>query len=479
MRREDGFDEEFYGDDEWMDESPVEALTQRSRENSFEFNDMGEVEWDEFGFEEFEDVEDEQFEEEEFLIDLDDEDFSLDNRYSEETYTKTKVQKKPKQRRRGMKIFFVFFELICICVLSVAIYAADLYFTTQEDFNKNLVDQTFEVEKITKNEGVEKKLANGYTNIAVFGIDTRTTTFDSGVNSDTMIIVSINNETKEVKMVSVYRDSYLRTTTSSGAETYSKANSAYCMGGVEAAISMLNTNLDLDIENYVIINFKGVAKLIDAFGGIEVNLTEDEVTQLNYHLMDTRVSTGIYSDGVSEAGWQTLNGMQATTYCRLRGVTFYDEETGEAITDDFGRTARQRLVISKLVDKVKKAGVNKTLKIAKKLLKTKNDEDKIVTTSFTFQQIMDMIPILIEFNLSGSQGFPTAWKGASIGNSGSCLVPRGLAYNVTELHKFLFDEKDYEPTDAVYTINDIIVNITGVQPETVPTEDEESAESVQ
>lgn len=461
MRKHNEYDEEYYGDDEWMEDSPLEVITQKSRSGnqSDRYHDnLLDDEYEDFDFDD-EDLS----EEDDFLIDLDDE-FSLDDRYSEEDYASYEGNKKLKKRRRGLKIFFVVVELVCIFTLSVGIWAADFYFDKRSDFNNNIVDKNYEKEKITINEGVEKKIANGYTNIAVFGIDTRTTAFESGVNTDTIIIVSINNETKEVKMVSVYRDTYLRIADSAGQATYSKANSAYCMGGVENAISMLNTNLDLNIENYAIVNFSGVAKLIDLLGGVDVNLTEEEVSQLNFHLMDSRLSTGMKSDDVQGSGWQHLNGLQATTYCRIRKTTFYDEVTGEAITDDFGRTARQRLIISKMVDKAKKAGVKKTLKIAEKVLNPKNEDEKLLTTSFTFDEIMEMIPILLEFNIAGSQGFPQSHLGADI--AGSVVVPRGLAYNVTQMHKFLFEDQDYEPTNAVNTISEQIVNITGIQPET-------------
>ena len=458
MRKQNEYDEDFYGDDERMEDSPLDVITQRSkaRDEVFDFEDEYQDEYqDEFS---------DESDDEDYLIDLDDEDFSLEDRYSEEDYTEATGKKKLKKRRRGLKIFFLVVELICIFTLSVGIWAADFYFDRRSDFNENVADQTYAKEKITINEGVEKKIANGYTNIAVFGIDTRTAAFESGVNTDTIIIVSINNETKEVKMVSVYRDTYLRIADSVGQATYAKANSAYCMGGIENAISMLNTNLDLNIENYAVINFAGVAKLIDLLGGVDVKLTEEEVNQLNLHLMDSRLATGMKSDDVQGAGWQHLNGLQATTYCRIRYTTFYDEETNEPITDDFGRTARQRLVISKMVDKAKKAGVKKTLKIAQKILTPKDEDEKLLTTSFTFDEIMDMIPILLEFNIAGSQGFPSVYRGAEI--AGSVVVPRGLAYNVTQMHRFLFDDKDYEPTNAVYAISDQIINITGIQSET-------------
>ncbi len=475
MRKQNEYDEDFFGDDEWMDDSPLDVITQRSKANDTSKQYQEPYVDEDYGGLDFEDEFAEEMDEDDFLIDLDDEEFSLDDRYSENDYTAAAGARKLKKRRRGLKVFFVVVELICIFTLSVGIWAADFYFDRRSEFNENIVDKTYEKEKITINEGVEKKIANGFTNIAVFGIDTRTAAFESGVNTDTIIIVSINNETKEVKMVSVYRDTYLRIADSVGQATYAKANSAYCMGGIENAISMLNTNLDLNIENYAVVNFSGVAKLIDLLGGVDVKLTDEEVSQLNFHLMDSRLSTGMKSDDVQGSGWQHLNGLQATTYCRIRKTTFYDEVTNEPISDDFGRTARQRLVISKMVDKAKKAGVKKTLKIAQKILTPKNEDEKLLTTSFTFDEIMEMIPILLKFNIAGSQGFPSVYRGAEI--AGSVVVPRGLAYNVTQMHKFLFDDKDYEPTNSVNMISDQIINITGIQSETEPVAEDDNDNS--
>lgn len=404
--------------------------------------------------------------EEDYEEDYDEEEYDEYDEYDEEDYEEEYEEERPRTRKRKRKILFLFLELLAITILSVSIYGSDLYFDTKRDFNANVQDQTFRRENIKVNEDANLKIADGYTDIVVFGVDARGTELESGTNSDTIIIVSINNETKKVKMLSVYRDTSVRIVDSYGVARIKKANYAYAAGGAENAISMLNTNLDLNISEYVAINFAGVADIIDALGGVELNLTEDEVANINKHLIDSRLSTGKDSPDVTQAGWQTLNGLQATTYCRLRGTTFYDEKTGEAITDDFGRTARQRLVISKLVDKAKKAGVSKCIDIAKKVINAKGD-NKVFTTSFSFDQIMDMIPILLEFSLDGGEGFPSSWAPAWIDGQ-DCLIPKGMAYNVKKVHQFLYDEKNYTPSSTVDDISNSLINLTGIQSETEP-----------
>lgn len=111
----------------------------------------------------------------------------------------------------------------------------------------------------------------------------------------------------------------------------------------------------MDIQDYVTVNFAGVAEIIDKLGGITVNLTDDELSQLNFHLLGTANAMGKYATPVKKSGKNIkLNGLQATTYCRIRKATFYDPDTGDRVSDDFGRAARQRSVMMKLVEKGKK-----------------------------------------------------------------------------------------------------------------------------
>ena len=130
---------------------------------------------------------------------------------------------------------------------------------------------------------------------------------------------------------------------------------------------MLNTNLDLDIQDYVTVNFSGLTEIIDALGGIDVTITEDERFYINGYLVETRKVTGMDAPDVNESGTVHLSGLQATAYCRIRYTSYFDEE-GNEYKDDLGRTARQRAVLSKLVDKAKAAGSDKIIKIAKRIL---------------------------------------------------------------------------------------------------------------
>ena len=122
-------------------------------------------------------------------------------------------------------------------------------------------------------QNAELDLGEGYTNIALFGVDSRDGNLGKGNRTDCIIVASLNNETKEIKMVSVYRDTLLDL--SEG--TYQKCNAAYSYGGPVQAINMLNMNLDLDIQDYVTVDFGAIADAIDLLGGVEIDVKEEEV----------------------------------------------------------------------------------------------------------------------------------------------------------------------------------------------------------
>lgn len=329
-----------------------------------------------------------------------------------------------------------------------------------DSYNEAIFDANFKSENIKTNE-LKYKYSEEYKTFVLFGVDSRNGEVDAS-NSDSILIANIHNTTGEVKMVSVYRDSLLGIYDAEGTLTnYFKINSAYAGGGPEAAINTLNKNLDLDISDYVTVNFAGVAKIIDSLGGIKVNLTDDELAQLNHHLKSTISSTGQYAPHVKHSGRNiSLNGIQATTYCRIRKATFYDPDTGEAISNDFGRAARQRLVMTKLGEQAKEAGVSELQDMVETVLEENKSGDKIISTSFTFDEIVNMLPIIMEFELTGSEGFPSNLATGTIGGA-SYVIPLGVSANVSKLHEFFFDEKDYVPTENVNSVSNYVENYTG------------------
>ena len=306
-----------------------------------------------------------------------------------------------------------------------------------------------------------EELLSNYTTLALFGVDNRSNgNLDSG-NSDTIILVSINNDTKEVKMLSVQRDTYLQITEG----TYRKCNYAYNHGGVETAISMLNTNLDLKISGYVSVDFYALATIVDDLGGLELEVTQKMIdtdnpethqNALAGYIAEVENVLNYYPD--EEEGWKysdcyfdspgtyTLNGAQVVGYCRNR----------YAVDNDYGRAENQRKVIKLLVEKAKKADIGTLNKIA-------DDVFPSISTSLSLQQVLSMAASVGEYEIADSTGFPFALNSTTISKTtGSVLVPCTLTSNVVQLHAFLYDQQDYDPTDdMVDVISDHIVNETG------------------
>ncbi len=325
-----------------------------------------------------------------------------------------------------------------------------------EAFEKGVFDKEFDKSKLIKN-NLKYKYSGEYLNFVLFGVDSRNREVNTS-NSDSILIVSIHNTTGKVKMVSVYRDTLLGIYDKGGHLTkYFKVNSAFSNGGAEAAINTLNKNLDLDLTDYVTVNFGGVARIIDTLGGIKVNLTKGEKQQINYHMKSTISSTGKKAKKVKRKGKNIkLNGIQAATYCRIRKATFIDPVTHKKISNDYGRAARQRSVIMKLVEAAKKAGVTELEGMVDEVLNADSEKDRIISTSFDFDTIVNMIPVLFDFELNGSEGFPSKLQSGTF-NGASLVVPQTLQTNVKTLHKYLYGEKNYQPTstvnDASYTIS--------------------------
>ena len=395
-----------------------------------------------------------------------------------------KARLKKKRRKRRMKRFLFSMEVIFFLLLfaGASIYLMPnskvfmvkaftgcpagqglLKALYKDDYDSNVLDTSTDKSKIHTVD-----LGKGYTNIALFGIDPRLDEFEDSTHTDTIMIVSINNKTHDVKLVSLYRDSLLRMRTRSGDITYEKANSAYFMNGVEGALNMINTNLDMDITEYALVNFEGLANIIDAMGGIDINLTLDEQYYVNGYLTETRLITGMDAPDVLTYGENThLTGLQATAYCRIRYVTFTDEN-GNEFHNDYGRTARQRYVLNTLLAKAKSAGISQMIDVADTLIKKNNvGGHKIISTNIPWDKIVTLLTVAIDCNLTETFGFPYDVYTPDRGRPYfGYVIPVGLEQNVIRLHQNLFPEKSYTPSDLVSRISETIVDETGIDYET-------------
>lgn len=283
----------------------------------------------------------------------------------------------------------------------------------------------------------DDKVMADYQNIALFGVDSREQDLLSGNNrSDTIMVCSINKKTGDIKLVSVYRDTVLDI----GGGEFRKCNAAYAFGGPQQAIAMLNSNLDLDITDFVTVGFEGLADTIDAFGGIDLEITEEEMEYMNSYMDDMYYELGTEYDEVTDYGMQHLSGIQATAYCRIR----YTEG------DDFKRSERQRTVLALTLEKAKKANPFQLISAANSVLSE-------MATSLDTGEILMLILRSRMMNLADTSGFPSEEDRtfATI-NGESCVVPYYLTTNVKSLHRFLFGQEEYEPSSVVEENNEII-----------------------
>lgn len=341
---------------------------------------------------------------------------------------KRRAKKKKRRRRIGILVA----EVIILSVLCVFAYAT----VKMDKLDFNFLDEDkLEVYKDT----------GPYTNIALFGLDAREgESIESGVRSDSMMIASINNETNEVKVVSIFRDTLLKQQDG----TFDKANAAYSYGGSQEAIALLNRNLDLDIKNYMSVDFKALSDVIDALGGMELELTAEEVVHMNNYCVETSEVTGKDYERIEPevAGTYHLNGVQATSYARIRATA----------GGDYKRAERQRLVIEKIVEKAQKAN----LKTLDKIIDVVFPQ---VSTSFSSKDLIGIAANALSYQLGETQGFPYSIADTDVvdGYEGSYVVPSDFDGDVKKLHEFLFNEKDYQVSDTVKEISHEIDVMSG------------------
>lgn len=350
-----------------------------------------------------------------------------------------------KPRKKSKKILFI----LEIVVLLLFIGGLFVYGQISAKLDKIDIQETDLADQdIVTNDQAPQM--TGYTTYALFGLDHRSKNEKLNTeNSDTIIIASINNDTKAVKLVSVYRDTLLNVKD----DTYSKANSAYAFGGPTNAVSMLNTNLDLNITDYVAIDFNALVTVVDCLGGLDIPLSYAEIVHMNNYCVETSEETGKSYTPIElpdpkpedeEAIVDTyhLNGVQATSYCRIRYTASLD----------MGRTERQRRVIQMIVDKAKKAGLSTIFDIMDQVF-------PMVKTSVSKTEILKMIPAMIGYSIDETTGFPNDYKFAQV--KGSVIVPTTLESNVLKMHQFLYGDASYTPTQDVLNRSAQITNIAG------------------
>lgn len=339
------------------------------------------------------------------------------------------MKKKRKKSRRKKRILFLLAEIVILAILLGVGYVILKY----DKFQVTLFDEG----EIEVNDGATQE---GYTTVALFGGDSREGQLEEGTHADCIIVASIDNQTKEVKMTSVYRD----TLTEQMNGELKKANNAYFTGGPKDAINMLNKNLDLDIQNYVTVDFKALADTVDLLGGIEIDIKEEEIQYMNEFLEETAQVAGKDANFIEAAGNQTLDGSQAVTYARIRSTA----------GGDYTRTERQRLVLEKIFEKVLHTKLGTINKIIDEVFPQ-------VSTSFSLKDLLGLAAGVSQYQLGEAKGFPFELTDGNVEGVGSSVIPLGFAENVQELHEFLYPKDEYTVSEKVSEIAGKIESLTG------------------
>ena len=337
---------------------------------------------------------------------------------------KTSAKQRAAREKRKVVIFAI--ELIIILIMIAVLY---LVLNKAKEGPKVTY---LEPEKLEIHEEVQENVTmKGYMNIALFGVDAETESqLYKNSRSDSTMIASINMDTGDIKLVSVYRDTYLNI----GTDEYRKCNAAYSLGGAEQAVKMLNMNLDLDITDFVTVGYKGLSEVINGLGGIYIDVDSEELKHINNYQIGIAEVLKCDYNKVTETGYQLLDGLQATAYCRIRYTK----------GDDFKRASRQREVIMAIEEQAKKAD-------AATLVKVFNDVIGDVYTSISSDTILELIGNIANYQIVDQSGFPeeSMRTVANVGAKGRSVIPLDLESNVVWLHQFLFDDQSYEVTDSV------------------------------
>ncbi len=346
-----------------------------------------------------------------------------------------KRKKKKNKKPMGLKVFGIIILVLIIILIAIV---GSAYWYVSDKLGKMQQVEINEEDLGIANE-VSESLSK-YRNIAIFGVDSRSNNLEKGNRSDCIIIASINNETKDVKLISVYRDTYVQI----DGHGLDKITHAYSYGSAQLAINTLNTNFDLNIKEFVTVNFNSVAEAVEELGGITINIeSQQEMKTMNEEYIDEIAKqTGLSNKKVTKTGPQTLNGVQAVAYSRVRYTA----------GGDYKRAERMRTVIEAMLAKLKTKSIGQINTFMDNILPK-------VYTNISAGDVLQLLPSLANFNISDSIGWPYKTKGITLDRWYG--VPVTLQSNVTQLHQEAFEEEDYIPSETVKTISNRIITKTG------------------
>lgn len=344
--------------------------------------------------------------------------------------------RKKKKMNKGLKIFLIILLVLVIFILGLGVAGYTFVNGKIGKMQKENIDTT----AVGINEETKQEL-KGYRNIALLGIDSRADDYGLGNRSDCMMIASINQETNEIKLISVYRDTYVYVM-ENGTKRLDKITHAYPYGGAQNTLKSLNEAMDLNITEFVTVNFDAVIAAVDSLGGVYIDIDKSEIKYVNDYIDATSESSGVKSSHITHSGRQKLDGVQAVSYTRVRYTA----------GGDYKRTERMRTVVEAMLSKAKTLNVGQLNSFADTILPK-------IRTNISTSEIWGLIPKLASFKVTESIGWPYDTKGITLDRWYG--VPVTLQSNVERLHKEAFEQEDYEASDTVKEMSAAIVKKTG------------------
>lgn len=349
-------------------------------------------------------------------------------------------QKQAKEKRKKKKIILKVILVILITLLVIVLAAGAAAWTFINGKLGQLKTETIDINNIGISDEVREELQD-YRNIALLGIDSRADDYGTGNRSDCIIIASLNQKTGNIKLISVYRDTYVYVM-ENGTKRLDKITHAYSYGKAENALKSLNEALDLNIKEYVTVNFDAVVAAVDALGGVTIDIDSSELNYINNYIDETSRVSGVKSSHVTKTGTQVLDGVQAVAYSRIRYTS----------GGDYKRTERMRTVIEAMMKKAKTLSIGQLNSFANTILPR-------ISTNITSGDILGLIPSLASMSVDESIGWPYETKGITLDRWYG--IPVTLESNVKKLHQEAFEQADYEPSETVKEMSNAIIKKTG------------------
>lgn len=344
--------------------------------------------------------------------------------------------RKKKKMNKGLKIFLIILLVLVIIIVGLGVAGYTFVNGKIGKMQKENIDTT----AVGISEETKQEL-KGYRNIALLGIDSRADDYGLGNRSDCMMIASINQETNGIKLISVYRDTYVYVM-ENGTKRLDKITHAYSYGGAQNTLKSLNEAMDLNITEFVTVNFDAVIAAVDSLGGVYIDIDESEIKYVNDYIDATSESSGVKSSHITHSGRQKIDGVQAVSYTRVRYTA----------GGDYKRTERMRTVVEAMLSKAKTLNVGQLNSFADTILPK-------IRTNISTSEIWGLIPKLASFKVTESIGWPYDTKGITLDRWYG--VPVTLQSNVERLHKEAFEQEDYESSDTVKEMSAAIVKKTG------------------